>query len=72
MMNFMCLLSPGCVQSIIAKLWLNLSLIVIICNVADSIDCMTIVLSPSEIKPFGWKLYFKKVEKQFKLGGKHY
>ena len=40
----------------------RISLIVIICNVADSIDCVSIVLSPSEIWPSIDRFIFKSVK----------
>ena len=38
----------------------RISLIEIICNVADPFECVSIVISPSEIYPFGWQLHFEK------------
>ena len=43
----------------------RISLIVIICNVADPIDCESTISSPSEIWPFGWQLYLKKLRIEY-------
>ena len=45
------------VESNLCKIVAEFSLIVIICNVTDSIDYVPIVPYPLEIEPFGWQLY---------------
>ena len=32
-------------------------LMIMIGNMADSFNCMSVVISPSEILPFGWQLF---------------